>query len=161
MVREKTYLFRREDNGEVVEVDFATMMSAESGFITLPDGVSAKRCVGLEIERDGESRCRSVAEHAIVPPPILSDSLGFPEAQLQDFEADRKANGFTDVEFVRDKHVPQFFQVKFRGRAAWRRYVKHRGMVDKSRQSTVALSEDDLRRAGELLDRVHEENCEV
>lgn len=64
--------------------------------------------------------------------PIISDALGFTEHQFQDFETDRVKNGHTGVEFIRDKDVPQFFQVKCSSPEAWSRYLKHRGMADRN-----------------------------
>ena len=43
------YKFRREDNGQVVEVPFEVMMQQDvAGYITLEDGVQARRCAHLE-----------------------------------------------------------------------------------------------------------------
>ena len=148
-----SYLFRREDDGEVVEVDFEQMMWQDrAGYITLPDGCQAKRCLHLELERDG----RRVASRPIetgTPRTIVSDSLGFGEHQLADFEQDRQQSGFLGVEFVRDPQVPQFFQVKCSSRAEYERYVKHRGMVNKTGIGGVRLTQEDLDRAADLATR--------
>jgi hypothetical protein len=64
--------------------------------------------------------------------PIVSDALGFISDQLGQFEVDRVKHGFTGIEFVPDKDVPQFMQVKASSRSEWARYVKHRGMYDKN-----------------------------
>lgn len=125
------YLFRRLDNEQVVEVSFRKMMQQDSaGYIRLAGGVLARRCVGLERERDGEANPEK-AKASSVDKPIVSSALGFTETQLADFAADRDRHGFSGVEFVRDKHVPQFFNVQFAGsRKEWQRYIKHRGHVD-------------------------------
>ncbi len=150
-MKEKTYLFRREDDGQVVEVDFATMMGQDAaGYITLPDGTPARRCLHLETERDGRPPRK---ESPYLEKPIVSDALGFCEEQLADFEEDRRANGFRGVEFVRDPLVPQFFQVKCKSRAEHDRYVKHRGMVNRSYNGGVQLSQEDLDRARILVER--------
>lgn len=143
------YVFRREDNGELVEVDFAAMMEMDAlGVITLPDGVQARRV------RDGEPR-KSSEPSLGIDKPIVSDTLGFAQHQLEHFEADRKAHGFTGVEFVRDPHVPEFFQVKFSSVREWRRYIHHRGMCDKNSRNGggVVLTQGDLDRARELINR--------
>lgn len=75
--------------------------------------------------------------------PIISDALGFSEQQFQDFETDRVKNGHTGIEFVRDKDVPQFFQVKCSSREAWSAYVKHRGMFDKNSRNGGAFTISD------------------
>jgi hypothetical protein len=146
---EKKYIFRREDNEKLVEVSFGEMMEQQGGYITLPGGVQARRCVALEIERDGKSPTSAVPQSR----PIVSDSLGFTDSQLSEMEADRASSGFTGVEFVRDPQEPRFYQVKC---DSWRtrdRYARHRGMVDRSRGPGLKLSQRDLDRAAELVGR--------
>lgn len=64
--------------------------------------------------------------------PIISDALGFTEGQLAQFEADRIKHGFSDVEFVRDPQVPEFYQVKMGSEETKSRYMKHRGYHDRN-----------------------------
>lgn len=133
-----TYQFQREDTGAVMDVDFATMMQQDAaGYLTLPDGCIAKR-IRMPLP------AKSHEPHDIeLAKPILSDALGFTEAQLSEFEVDRKANGFTGIEFVRDPMCAQFYQVKITSMAEWARYVKHRGMRDKnSRNGGAAVPSD-------------------
>jgi hypothetical protein len=144
MQMEDKYLFRREDTGEVIELDFVTMMTMDSmGCVTLDDGVVARRARDLDPQLQRAEIVRELEK------PVVSDSLGFTEKQLADFEADRKRHGFTGVEFKRDPDVPQFFQVHCSGKAEWDRYVKHRGMNDCNSMNggRQALSERDLRAA--------------
>lgn len=119
------YQFRREDNGEIVTVDFETMMEQNAaGFITLPDGVLAKRCREATLpKRKGTKE---------LPKQPVSDAMGFIEQQFEDFESDRKRHGFRGIEFVRDKDVPQFFQVRASSPAAMARYMKHRGLRERT-----------------------------
>lgn len=147
------YLFRRDDSGEIVEVDFRTMMEQDrAGYIVLPDGVHAKRCLHLELERDGR-RVRPPVDRSPLERPMVSDVLGFPEEFLAEFEEDRQKNGFTDVEFVHDQDVPEFMNVKCQSRAAFNRYVKHRGMYNRTGIGGLRLTEGDLARAAEMVSR--------
>lgn len=139
-----SYQFRREDNGEVVEVDFAYMMEHQDvgGFITLPDGTQAKRInrptEKPETKADGADR------------PVVSDALGFCEYQLGDFETDRKMNGIKGIEFRRDPSFPQFFQA-VGSQKAMEAYSKHRGFEDKNPTSGAALSPQMLEKAKEMV----------
>jgi hypothetical protein len=146
----KTYLYRREDTGEVIEVPFAVMIDQKDGYITLEDGVLARRC--LHLERDGQPEKTKV--DATTDRPIVSDALGFTEHQFEEFEQDRVKNGFSGVEFIRDPRVPEFFQVKCASRAEHERYVKHRGYVNKTGIGGVRLTQEDLDRAKTLVERV-------
>lgn len=148
------YLFRREDNGEVVEVPWDVMMGQDrGGFITLPDGVQARRCLHLEKPAPRKSGPTSYSGTKT----IVSDALGFPEQQLGQFEEDRLKNHFTGIEFKRDPEVPQFFQVHCQSRAEFNSYVKHRGCVNKSGVGGVRLSQSDLESAARLVERSVEE----
>jgi hypothetical protein len=148
----KAYLYRREDNGCLVEVDFATMMEQKCGFITLPDGVEARRCVHLEIERDGRQKAAPVRE---IEKPIVSDALGFPQHQLAEFEQDRAKHGFGGVEFTPDPRVPEFYQVRISGKREYQRYLKHRQMHDRNSRNGggQALSPELLERAAAIVKR--------
>jgi len=141
------YKFRREDNGEIVEVDFQKMMTQDvAGFIDF-DGVSARRCFHLE-EQSEKTRVR---ETVATPGPYVSDTLGFTQDQYADFEADRQRHGFSGVEFVRDPDVPQFYQVKVRSRREYERYVKHRGYVNATSIGGVRFSPGELERVAEKV----------
>lgn len=153
------YLFRVEDSDELVEVDFSKMMEQDSsGYITLPCGSRARRCVHLELERDGRPVVQRREE---LTPPILSDSLGFPQQQLAEMERDRRAHGFAGIEFVRDRRVPEFIQVKGRSGPEWERYIRHRGMRNQNSVPDV-MSPEELERAraaiNRRLDRLEEDS---
>ena len=150
---EKTYLFRREDTGEIVEVPWATMIEQQGGWITI-DGVPSRRCIHLEIERDGKPQ-RQAEKRSEGANTIFSDALGFPQQSFSEFEEDRQRNGFSGVEFTRDPQVPEFYQVKCATRAEFNRYMKHRGYVQKSGIGGVRLTQDDLDRAKEMVERGH------
>ena len=123
------YLFRRADNDRVIEVGFEAMIGMDSlGFITLPDGVTARRCQHLEAPAL-RAKTGAVKE---LNKPIVSDSLGFTFHQLDDFELDRQKNGFVGTEFKPDPLVPGFFQVRFTSQAEKDRYAKHRGQFEKN-----------------------------
>lgn len=150
------YRYRRETDGPggkagtIVEVDFATMMAGRNGFITLPDGVEARRCWNMDAPLDPRVRPESKMGPQC---RFVSDSLGFPITQLADFEADRKANRITGIEFQRDPTEPGFIQVHAGSRAERDRYARHRGMVDQSKRGSVFLTQEQLDRAAELVSR--------
>lgn len=132
-----TYQFRVDDGqpgaGEIVEVDFETMMNAEFGFLTLPDGRSARR-----INRPSEKK--STKKEKGVGPPIVSDAMGFTDNQLAQMETDRKANGFHGVEFRPDPMEPRFMQVHCSSERVKAAYMKHRGFTDQnSRNGSGAM----------------------
>jgi hypothetical protein len=141
-----TYQFIREDNGEVVEVDFEAMMEKDAmGCITLPDGVMAR-------ERRPSSRRQAKGNTNGVEQEIISDGLGFSELQLAEFEADRKAHGFSGVEFKRDPLEPTYYRVHFSGRREWERYIKHRGAFNKNgSRMGVTLAPGELERAAKRV----------
>lgn len=146
------YAFRREDNDRIVWVNWQTMMEQDvAGFITLPDGVAARRCVYLE----GEAPRRAPQQQRSSPMPVISDSLGFPAQALEERVAQRDLHGFTDIEFHRDPRVPEFYQVHCASEAARDRYAKQRNMVNRtgSLGGGVMLSQEDLDRAAELVSR--------
>jgi len=143
------YYYRREDNGELVTVPYSEAIRQDiAGYIAI-GGVPAKR-VHSKDPVDSTEKSKPTAAHK--DRPIISDTLGFGQHQLADFEADRKANGFNGVEFVRDPTVPEFFQVKIDSQKEWGKYVKHRGMFDKNSMngSSVMLTEKDFEDAKKL-----------
>lgn len=141
----ETYRFRREDTGEIVEVDYATMIQHSYGWITLPDGVKAKR-VHDQPRMKMRTKCVRVGAR-----PYISDTMGFGQHQWEDFEKDRVAHGFSDVEFVRDPTCPEFFQVKCSNAGARDRYAKHRGMDNKTGIGGVRFAPGELERAAEFV----------
>jgi hypothetical protein len=140
------YQFRREDNGETVEVDFETNMSQDrAGFITLPDGVRARRV------NDFVSRPREVEPGNANQTPPVSDNLGFTVLQLAEFEYDRVKCGIQGVEFKPDPLCKEFIQVHFSSHAARDAYIRHRGKVDKNHTSGAFLDAKMLKDAAERI----------
>lgn len=130
------YKFRREDDGSIVEVDFETHMSQDrGGYITLPDGVKARRVNDFQTQKATVEKGNANQ----TPPP--SDSLGFTVHQLNEFEEDRVRNGFVGVEFKPDPRCPEFVQVHFAGPKAREDYIRHRQMVDKGGSAGNFISE--------------------
>ena len=149
---EGPYAFRRSDNGRIVWVDFETMMRQDvAGFIRLPDGVEARRCVNLE----GHLRRKSVPPPSAVSAPAISDAMGFPEECLADREKQRQLFGCQDVEFKRDPLDAKFFQVHGASRRALDNYAKRRNLVNRtgSLGGKTLLSQADLDRAAGLVSR--------
>jgi hypothetical protein len=114
----------RTDDGEVVEVDFATAMEC-GAFYELPDGRLAKRINRPSMKK----RATPVAG---TTRPIVSDAMGFADHQLAEMEADRQRHSFTDIEFRPDPDEPRFYQVHCGSEDAKRRYMEHRGFTDRN-----------------------------
>jgi hypothetical protein len=148
-VSEKTYLYRREDNGEVVELPWPAPLDQVGGYVTLPDGVAAKRCLYLELERDG--RPEKSKQPEIVDREIVSDNMGFGQSVYAEYEADRQRHGFTGVSFQPDPQTPEFFRVHCSSRRTYDRYLKHRGLVNRTGIGGVRLTQEDLDRAATLV----------
>ncbi len=152
------YEFVRVRDGKRISVDFETMMEADAaGYLKRRDGEYRR-------DRSGEGPLRRSIQHG--PPlacrldtfskPIVSDTLGFPSADVLQWEADRLNHGFNGVEFKPDPKVPEVTQVHFSDRGEWRRYMEHRGYFDKNGRTTsaVLLSAADMERAIRLAERV-------
>jgi len=73
--------------GEIVSVDFETMMNAKDGFLVLSDGRSAKR-VNRPSSRQRTTKENS-QEVSSSGPKIVSDAMGFTDNQLSEMENDR------------------------------------------------------------------------
>lgn len=140
------YQFIREDNGEIVEVDFEKMMEQDAaGYIVLEDGVAARRV--RDFGPQSVKRCDDNANHK----PPVSDNLGVYVHQLGQFEEDRKKHGFTGVEFRPDPLCPVHYQAHFSSFEEHERYMKHRGMFDKGRSKGGGMSEQGLRDAENMV----------
>jgi hypothetical protein len=138
------YKFIREDNGEVVEVGFEAHMNQDcAGWITLPDGVRARRSTTYPTEKS--------AALPSVPAgvPLPSDAMGFTAHQIVEFEADKERHGYQGVEFKPDPQCPDFYQVHFSSYKARDAYIAHRGLVDRCKTSGVSLTPTLLREAQE------------
>lgn len=143
------YKFRREDTGEVVEVDFETMMTQDAGgYIVLADGVSARRVFDVHAQKTGAQ-----AGNANHRPPV-SDAMGFTVHQIAEFEADRQKHGYHGVEFKPDPLCPEFYQVHCDSMSTYEDYMSHRGMYQKGRTVSNALTERQLKDAEELAKRI-------
>lgn len=143
------YAFRRESDDSVVYANWSVVMDMENGYVTL-DGEVMKRCPHLDKEGE-KKKAKNVRLDGT--PDIISDNLGFAQHQLDDFETDRKANGFSGIEFERDPMEPTFIRVKARSRAEMDRYTKHRGKINVSGKAGHILSPEQLRRAEERVKR--------
>jgi hypothetical protein len=139
----------KTDTGEVVHVSWEEMMDKDvQGCITLKDGRRAIEIRGplkaskKEVEASWKSR------------EIVSDSLGFPQHQFEEFEADRKLSGFSGIEYRRDPDVPEFYQVHAKSGSEWEKYLRHRGFVDRNKSDRgVKLAPGELEKAIALAKR--------
>ena len=120
-----TYKFRREDDDQIVEVDFATAMNQVGGMITLPDGVTARRCVYLEEQPERGER------HKKVQAEVVSDTLGVSVDHVAAYRANAEQYG-QRVEFVPDPTCEHWCKAKFPSWQDRDRYMQFRGMTDKN-----------------------------
>ena len=143
----KKYKFRCEETDEIVEFPFDIMMRQKYGFLE-HDGMTYRRIHDVP-------RMKKSSKYEGVKAEILSDTLGFGQHQFEEFEADRKRHGFTGVEFVRDKEVPEFYQAKIDSVKEWRRYIKHRGLVDRNGRNGGGspISPDQIEASARLIGR--------
>lgn len=119
-----TYPFRRVDNGEIVQVDWETMIAAVAQRIILPDGVEAIR-VNPKPQQYATRQMNCGANFEVV-----SDGFGCIEDQKAELEFEAKRHGFTAIEWIRDPLVPGFFQYRATCPEQHRRYQEYREMQD-------------------------------
>lgn len=140
-----SYIYRRLDNDELVEVGFATCMTQDvTGCIVLPDGTQARRCVWLELASDQ----RPKDGQPVVPCSVkhTSTAMGFISSQIGEFEADRVKHGFSDVEFVLDKEG-YTYSVVCGSEKTKQMYAKHLGYVDASSRNGSKMGPEEFEMA--------------
>lgn len=139
------YPFRR-DSGEVVWVDFETMMESSGSFLEL-DGESLRRAYDLE------NHTKMDVETIIPRASMLSDSMGFTKLGLQDRVDHLKQSGIRGVEFKEDRDVPGFFQVQCDSEKSKMAYARSLGMADRNslNGSGAMLSPEQIQGAKELV----------
>lgn len=151
---EEQYQFRNEITGEVIEVDFETMMNqGAGGFLELEvDGqkVTFKRVHDDERSPSGKPIILAA------PPKIISGlALGVFDTQVDDYREDAKKHGFTDIEFVPEKDFQEtgFYEAHCTCPEQWARYVKHRGLPEGNGQtgSAVAISGEQIEQARQQI----------
>lgn len=150
------YTFRREDNGELFEVDLITMMEKVGGYITLPDGVLAKEVHQTQTLSSSDAEVQVKCDAARDAKLVSEMGLGFPEYQIGEFRADAEKNKFTGVEFVHEPDT-HYYRVECSCPSQWREYVAHRGMVDRNgaTRSKPFVSQQEMDQAAKLVARVH------
>lgn len=147
------YPFRSESTESVVWVSFETMMRADCMGIVEIDGKSYRRA------RDLEGMWAKPAAKGNNAPKkgVVSDAAGFLQSQLPEMEAARKSSGCRGIEFKPDPTVPGFMQVHAASRTAFQRYIRTRGMIDKTSRngSGAMVSAHDIANATALTRRVY------
>lgn len=139
------YPFRGE-GGEVVWVDFETMMQSSGSFLEM-DGKTYKRA--YDLEEKPVPRSDKLIERA----SGLSDSMGFTKKILKDRVEHLKQSGVRGIEFKEDPHVPGFYQVQYDSERSKLAYARSLGMADRNSRngSGAMLSPEQLDKAKELL----------
>lgn len=141
----------KTDDGDIVYVDFSSMMEMESGgFLVLPDGRLGRR-VRTEEELARKERGKPVE----IRTNCVSDSLGFTKKMLPEYQAQLERSGCRGIEFREDPDVPGFMQVVCDSQKAKLDYAKTRGMYDNNSKNggSATLTEYDLKNARELAIR--------
>ena len=143
---DQMYQFRKDD-GEVVEVDFLTMLQQQHGYLQLADGSWARR---VHDDQPEQAPPAELAHH-----PIISDSLGFPEQQLGLMRKHLEQTGLRGIEFIRDPTCQNFIQVKCGTEREKLAYAKSRQFHDhnSSNGSAAMFSPEHLEQARELVSR--------
>lgn len=150
-----SYYFRREDNGETVTVDFEAMMNMDvAGYITLDDGVQARRCQRPSMRRKGE-----VPQGAAKFEHVSNIAFCVPPSAVAAFDEDAKRNGFhidwrpdykgADADGTINSfnpHIPL---------SELERYRKYRGMPDKNSKNGrgAVIYADDIEKSKKLIER--------
>ena len=153
-----SYQFRRQDNDEIIDVDFETMIEQDAaGFIEIEiDGqkVSAKRV------HTKEKLQASKPIPMEIPPAIVSDSFGCVAEQVDEMRAQCKLHGLTGVEFKPDPtnddpRDPDFFQAHFSGPAELSRYRDLMNVHERNSTNGGAqhISESDLAQSQAIIKR--------
>jgi hypothetical protein len=156
---EKVYIFRRTDSHELVEMPFSAVLEQDSlGYITLPDGVQAKRCLWLE---DQDQASKSQAVHTGINRFDLTFSLVFSKKQLPEMRQAAKDAGFSGVEFYPDPQNPNMVGIRCSSEAERERYIKHRGCFNKTGSLGSTLGKEDIAMAEKLVRERYgkEEEC--
>lgn len=136
------YKFRK-DSGEIIEVDYATMMLAKDGFLEI-DGEWCRR-----VHEGGNIR-KTLKEPSSSTPKTVSSAMGCPESSVADWREHARL-GNHDVEFVPDPHEPTFYNAVFESEREREKYVRARGFFDKNPHSGKALSPLELEKARQRI----------
>lgn len=136
----------RSDSGKTIDLSFDEMLEATDGFHTAEDGTVYRRVHGNHVRVRKAERQRENTE-------IVSDAMGFGQDQLGEMQAHLEHSQCRGIEFVRDKDVPEFIQVKCSSEKAKREYMKQRGYTDHNSKngSGAMLSAKDLEDARDLV----------
>jgi len=144
-----SYKFKREDNGQVIEVDFATMMDMDAGGY-LEQEIDGQR-VTLKRVHDKSHTEKIKAIPLGIPPKIVSDTFGCSAFQVNDFRENAKRHGFTGVQWVPEPDFSdtQFYQAQFSGPEEKRRYAEFCKCPDKNSKNggSPTLTEEAFERA--------------
>lgn len=150
-VREGNKFPFRDDDGNIVYVDFDTMMEMDAQGFLMIGKTLCRRARDLEPKT---TRRQSLPNATVAR---VSDSLGFIDEGLDDMRAHLKESGVHGVEFKPDPQCEGFQQVHFSSEKAHQDYVASRGCYDKNSKngSGAILSSLDLENAKELVKREH------
>ena len=123
------YRYRREDNGKIIEVDWATMMGQDvAGFITIK--IKGVEVTAKRVHEHDDLRLATIDIKTPVHRTHVSETMGFSRHQLPEMESHRLKNNFSGVEFKPDPDVPGFMNVHIDGPAELERYRKSRNFFD-------------------------------
>jgi hypothetical protein len=151
---EQTYIYRRLDTNELVEMPFSAVLEQDAlGYITLPDGVQAKRCVWLENVPVPQAK----AVHTGMDRHDLTFSLGFSKKQLPEMMEAAKRDGLRGVEFYPDPQNANMVGIRCGSEAEKNAYIKHRGknieggLINRTGRLGGKLGKEDIEMAQKLV----------
>ena len=141
----------KTDDGDIVWVEFDSMMNMEmGGFLVLPDGR-----LGRRVRTEEELRPKPREKAVEIRTNCISDSLGFTKKALPEYQQHLEQSGCKGIEFREDPDVPGFMQVVCDSQKAKLAYAKTRGFTDNnsSNGGSATLTAYDLENAKELAIR--------
>ncbi len=139
----------RDDDGNIIYVDFDTMMGMDGmGFLKI-GGTMTRRARDLE---DKPVTTQGEVNHQV---DHVSDSLGFTKSCLKGMIGQLETSGVKGIEFVEDPDVPNFYQVHASSKEAKLKYAKSRQFRDQTATDLAVLGPYDLKCAQEMVQRQH------
>lgn len=84
--------------------------------------------------------------------PVEGEAMGCIETQVEQMRVSAKLSGFPDIEWVPDRDVEGFYNMRAPNAERWRQYVEHCGYTDKNGQyEGKRISKEELEAATRLV----------
>lgn len=149
------FKFRREDTGEIIEVNFETMMDQDAGgYIDIE--IDGQRVTAKRVHEESAKACGKPIPLAGPPPAVSSLAFSCADFQVDEMRENARRNGF-NIEYKPEKDFAEtgFYEAHFSTRAEMERYVKHCNLPDNNsiNGGGAILTEEGIERAKELVRR--------